>query len=261
MMREGWEICHRVSFSFTEICLLFSHSTTIALAIVLRNVLQRCVSPQTSKTPEIMKVGVLPVALALMASAAEAIQRKPPPNNITPHLVDGWAWKDPFPETKESSFEPSCEAVKHFFALEYTLHDLMEEPPNGLKPWADGLKKLFSKREYPGGWSGYDRHGYDRAIMKMDYADVPLAVRQWIEEQERVDGAGKGLYGVFKKPSNSKDEIEDVVETPDEVDRKEDENKIVIFAPGAIYHVLPLWVAETSDCKGELSRSYVRRPC
>lgn len=198
-----------------------------------------------------MKANILPVAVALMASSVEAIDSKPPPNNVTPHLVDGWAWKDPFPEAKESSFEPSCEAVQHFFGLEYTLHELMEEPPNGLKPWAPGLKKLFSERQYPGGWSGYDRHGYDRSIMKMDYTDVPVPLREWIEEQERTGGEGKGLYGVFKKPTDEDDQIDDIVETLAEVDRKADEDKVVIFAPGAIYHVLPLWVAETSDCKGK----------
>ena len=210
-----------------------------------------CFSLPTLEHLPIMKFSVVPATLALVGSSAAAIQSKPPPNNITPHLVDGWVWSDPFPAAKASAFEPSCEAVKHFFALEYTLHELMEEPPNGLKPWAGGLKKLFKQREYPGGWSGYDRHGYERAIMKMDYTDVPLALREWIEEQERTDGEGKGLYGVFKKPSDETEEIESVLEKPAELDRKQDEDKVVIFAPGAIYHVLPLWVAETSDCKGK----------
>lgn len=206
-----------------------------------------------------MKLSVLPVALALVASSSAAIERRPPPNNITPHLVDGWLWKDPFPAAQEAGLQPTCEVTKHFWALEYTLHDLVEKPPYGLKPWAGALKKFFSQREYPGSWSGYDKHGYDRALLKMDYTDVPLAVRKWIEEQDRTGGEGKGLFGVFTKPEEGNDKVGDVVETPEgEVDRSEDENKVVIFAPGGIYHTLPLWVAESSECPGELPRTY---PC
>jgi hypothetical protein len=41
-------------------------------------------------------------------------------------------------------------------------------------------------------------------------------------------------------------------ETPvDEEWRARDPNRVVIFAPGAVYEVLPLFVAEGSGCEGE----------
>ncbi|KAG9251743.1 uncharacterized protein F5Z01DRAFT_265041 [Emericellopsis atlantica] len=200
-----------------------------------------------------MKFTALSLAIALAASGAHAeIYKKPPPNNITPHLVANFPWKDPFPIKESDAVEPSCEVAKHFFAREYTLHELMEEPPRGLKPWADGLKKLFSSREYPGGWSGYDRHGYDRSILKMDYADIPLALREWIEEQERTEGEWKGLFGVFRDSKGGEDTVDDVVDVKENIDRSQDKDRVVMFAPAAVYHVLPLWVAEESDCKDQL---------
>lgn len=201
-----------------------------------------------------MKLTALPLAVALLGSTtlAQEIHKKPPKNNITPHIVDGFLWKDPFPTIKLSkSVEPSCEAVKHFYAQEYTLHDLEEEEPRGLKQWAPGLKKLFKKREYPGGWSGYDRHGYDRSILKMVYSDVPDAVKGWIEKQEKDSGEWQGLFGVFKKPADKKELVDDVVTAEEMSDRATDEEQVVMFAPAAIYHTLPLWVAEGSDCKGK----------
>lgn len=197
-----------------------------------------------------MKISDLSLVAALLAYQAEAIISKPPPNNITPHIVEGFVWADPFPQSAQS-YEPTCEAAKHFWGLEYTLHDLTNDPPKGLKPWAEGLKGFFKQRQYPGGWSGYDRHGYDRTIMKMEYTDVPVEVRQWIENEARTDGPGKGLFGVFRKPTDAEEAIEEAIKFDAEVDRADDTNKVLIFAPGAIYHILPLWVAGESSCKGE----------
>jgi len=191
---------------------------------------------------------------ALMASSTNAILGAKPPKPVKPHIVDGFAWKDPFALQAMSAFEPACEATSKFNHLEYTLHDLMGDPPLGLKPWSDGLKKLFSEREYPGGWSGWDKHGYDRTILRMDYVDIPLELRKWIEEQERTGGSGKGLFGVFVKPASVNDTITEVAPVPAEgsTDRSADGDKVAIFAPGAIYHVLPLWAAEDSKCKDDL---------
>lgn len=194
----------------------------------------------------------LPLVAALMASSIEAKGAGYEPPNVKPHVVDGFVWKDPFAQEAMSAFEPACEVTKKFDHREFTLHNLMEKPPMGLKPWAEGLKTLFSAREYPGSWAGYDRHGYERAILKMEYADIPLAARQWIEDQERSNGVGKGLFGIFEKPQNENDTISAVVEIPevDSVDRSLDSNRVAIFAPGALYYALPLWAAEDSNCKG-----------
>jgi hypothetical protein len=208
----------------------------------------------TARTSVTMKFTTLSVAAAvLLAGSTEAVFSKPP-KPVKPNLVDGFVWRDPFKSAAIESFDSPCEATRKFSTFEYTLHDLMAEEPKGLKAWSKGLKKIFSEREYPGGWSGYDRHGYDRAILRMAYTDVPLAVREWIEEQERTGGEGKGLYAVFPLPKDAEEEIENVVGVPqaDQVDRSEDKLKTVIFAPGALYHILPLWVAEGSNCQGTL---------
>lgn len=201
-----------------------------------------------------MQLSSLPFAIVLLATnaVAQGVHKKPPPNNITPHIVPGFLWRDPFPTLNDAMhIEPSCTVQKHFWAQEYTLHDLEEPEPLGLKQWAPGLKNLFKQREYPGGWSGYDRHGYDRSLLKMGMDEVPTAVKDWIEKQEREGGEWKGLFGVFKKPADKKELIEDVVDLEDIANREKDGEQVVIFAPAAIYHTLPLWAAEESECKGE----------
>lgn len=196
----------------------------------------------------------LPLVAALMASSVVAFGNAPPPK-VDPHIVDGFAWKNPFEGEAIAAFEPACEATKKFDMLEFTLLNLLEKPPKGLRPWSKGLKTLFSAREYPGSWAGYDRHGNDRAILKMEYADIPLAARRWIENEERSGGAGKGLFGIFEKPQNENDTITETVPIPedaDSVDRSLDTKRVAIFAPGALYYALPLWAAEDSNCKDDL---------
>ncbi|KAI8669028.1 hypothetical protein NCS57_00716200 [Fusarium keratoplasticum] len=191
------------------------------------------------------------LASALLAGATQAFQmRQPPPVD----LVQGFDWKNPFALEAMSAFQPACEVETSFSALEYTLHELMDPPPNGLKPWAKGLKEVFDGKEYPGGWSGLDYHLHGRSLLLMDYDKLPLTVREWIEEQERSDGKGKALFAILEKPKTEEDELEHVVEFPaaDRIDRSGDEQKVAIFAPGALYGVLPLWAAEASKCKGQL---------
>lgn len=200
-----------------------------------------------------MKLTSAYLAVPLLASTTHAIFGGKAPAKPQPNLVDGFVWADPFETDAISSFDVTCETEKRFEALEYTLHDLMEPPPKGLFTWASGLKTFFAGREYPGGWSGYDRHLHDRAILRMDYDKVPLELRKWIEEEDRTGGKGKGLFAVFEKPKLEGDTFDAVVKFPaaSEVDRAQDQEKVAIFAPGAIYHVLPLWAAEESRCKGE----------
>lgn len=200
-----------------------------------------------------MKFTTAQIAVPLLASTAQAMFGNKEPPKPTPNLVDGFAWKDPFASAEIASFESTCEASHVFQALEYTLHDLMKKPPEGLWTWATGLKKFFADRQYPGGWSGYDRHLHDRGILLMDYDQVPLDLRLWIEEEDRNGGNGKGLFAVFDKPKVEGDTFDSVVKFPEvnEVDRSTDAEKVVLFAPGAIYHVLPLWVADGSQCRGK----------
>jgi hypothetical protein len=200
-----------------------------------------------------MKVTSASLTVALLASSANALfGGKPPPKPET-ELVKGFNWKDPFKSEAISGFDATCEASATFPALEYSLHNLMQRSPKGLFSWAKGLKTFFSGREYPGAWAGWDRHLHDRSILLMEYKDVPIEVREWIEKQDREDGSGKGLYAVFEKPKDEDEEITETVKFPkaEEVDRSKDEERVAIFAPGAIYPVLPLWAAGSSSCKGK----------
>ena len=173
-------------------------------------------------------------------------------------------WKDPFSAASLADgasgllLKPACRATRSFKAQQFLLDDLKESPPLGLGPYADRLKTFFQGREYPGSWDGLDPHGYDRNVVLMEWDDVPAPVRGWIDEQARQkttqsdkekekemteeekkerkkkeDLSGKGLFAVYRKARAPKD------------------HKVIIFAPGAIYETLPLWVAEDSDCQSK----------
>lgn len=197
-----------------------------------------------------MKLTLMSLLALLLASPSLAFNFK---KQVPPDFVQNFDWKDPFGSASAASLEPACEATLTLAALEYTLHNLMDPHPDGLKPWAPGLKKVFSGREYPGGWAGLDRHLHDRSLLLVDYDKMPLPVREWIEEQERSGGKDKALFTVFEKPKQDGAEVKSVVEFPaeDQIDRSKDGEKVAIFAPGALYPVLPLWVAAGSECEGE----------
>ncbi|KAF9882498.1 hypothetical protein CkaCkLH20_00534 [Colletotrichum karsti] len=205
-----------------------------------------------------MKSQSLTLAASLLAGGAFAFQLgggPPPPPETT--MAENFPWRNPFTSNLTDSYTHTCEASKTFAATQYTLHDLFEKQPLGLFPWGDGLKLFFSGREYPGSWAGLDRHLHDRNLLMMAYADLPLRVREWIEDQERTeDSQGQGLFAVFDKPATEEEKIKErvaVPEDPKELDRELDEKRVAIFAPGALYHILPLFVADGSDCQETLA--------
>lgn len=92
-----------------------------------------------------------------------------------------------------------------------------------LKTWAPELKVFYNKQHYPGSWNGVDKHGNDRELLKMNYEELPFAVREWIK----------------KHPKQRHFSVQ---------------GDVVFFAPGAIYPILPLFVDESeegSDCDSE----------
>ncbi|KAK1998394.1 hypothetical protein LX36DRAFT_529425, partial [Colletotrichum falcatum] len=189
------------------------------------------------------------------AAAAAAAAAAPPKAKTT--MADNFPWRDPFTAAAAAAYEAACEATATFPAAQYTLHDLSDGPPTGLSQYAGGLRALFSGREYPGGWAGLDRHMHDRNLLVMEYADVPPRARAWIEAQERAGGEGRGLFALFDKPASAAGggapAARPVVVPPEgegDVDRALDGGRVAIFAPGALYHVLPLFVADGSDCQG-----------
>lgn len=168
------------------------------------------------------------------------------PPKVDPTKLENFTWSDPFSSPRLADFDVACTSQHTFTASEYQLHDLQLEEPKGLGPYGDALKALFGGRPYPGGWEGMDAHGYERNLLKMEYADVPVRVREWIEEQEETDGPGKGLFGVYDKPGQG----ERVTGAAKLTNVDSARSLVVIFAPGAMYETLPLWVAEGSDCEG-----------
>lgn len=209
-----------------------------------------------------MKSDSLVLVAAAFASraAAQLGGGGPPlrPAQVPPEMLslDDFPWVNPFKHAEIGKFTPACESTKTFQAAEFLLDDLQDEPPKGVGPYFTVLKDVFSGRQYPGIWDGYDPHGYDRSILQMEYADVPLRVREWIEEEERSDGKGKGLYVVFDKPAEGKEaEAVAIPPNPEDTDKLKraaaDAKRVVLFAPGAMYSLLPLWAAEESSCEGK----------
>ncbi|KAL2262008.1 hypothetical protein VTK26DRAFT_2777 [Humicola hyalothermophila] len=263
-------------------------------------------------TPSLLLSALLATSTTVSA-IGPASPHSPPRLKGAPAPVPGWKWKpNPFDSpllarhgddgsddggAADAKFTPTCSATAVFKARQYTLDDLSEAPPRGLLPYRDALKSVFSAREYPGSWDGIDPHGYDRTLLTMRYSDVPLRVREWIEEQERTgdDGdegkkkkkeekkeaeeeeeersgeekkeaeedtkakeqaPGKGLYAVYKVPLAGT-RVLHTVKVPKETPvsdewRARDEDRLVLFAPGALYEILPLWVAEGSKCEETL---------
>jgi hypothetical protein len=221
---------------------------------------------------------VSPLHLLALAPAALAIgpQRPPPPPEVT--LAKNFAWSDPW--SANSSFlleglEAACTAEREFTggAKLFLLHDLFESYPLGLAPWADALKLFFKGREYPGEFDGWDHHLHDRELVLMPYLEIPRRVREWIAEQDKTDGPGKGLFAVYdlpddaeatKDPKVKKTKVKGpAAEIPEELElhrRRIEEHRIAIFAPGALYSILPLWVAEGSDCEGQFRCNRKARP-
>ncbi|KAJ0119035.1 hypothetical protein J7T55_013270 [Diaporthe amygdali] len=177
------------------------------------------------------------------------------PPAIEPSKLENFTWADPFSSPKLANFEAACESKRTFTASEYQLHDLQIPEPKGLQPYSEALKEFFGGRPYPGGWDGIDAHRYERNLLKMEYADVPVKVREWIEEEERSEGPGKGLFAVYQKPAEGETVKKTAKVPPANADhlRPLDQKRAVIFAPGAVYETLPLWVAEGSKCEETLT--------
>lgn len=171
-----------------------------------------------------------------------------------PAPMPNWKWPNPFQSSRAAKYEATCQVQRSFKAEEFKLDDLAQNPPLGLLPWRDALKDVFAEREYPGGWDGIDNHGYDRNILKMDYETVPLKVREWIEEQERKELPGQGLFALFARPAPGTRVFKQVPvpKEPTPEFREKDDRRVLIFAPGAIYENLPLWLGEDSGCDGML---------
>ena len=202
-----------------------------------------------------MKTVAIAAAAAMAGTASATLGFGRPPNPLDKaqsSLVEDFIWRDPFTETTEELYTSSCEVTKSFAAEQYTLHQLWDKQPAGLWSWGQALKEFWFDKEYPGSWSGLDRHGWDRNVLLMHYDQVPSLVQQWIEEQARTEGEFHHLFAIFDKPKDKHTRVEERVEVPKDgpLDRSLDEKRVILFAPAAYNYILPLFVAEDSGCKG-----------
>ncbi|CAI4213445.1 unnamed protein product [Parascedosporium putredinis] len=126
---------------------------------------------------------------------------------------------------------------------------------HGLGSWSDAIFYFFGGRPYPGTWDGVDDKGESREIMRMEYTDVPATVKKWIEEQKKIEdpeAPSKHLFAVYEKPQKEGDKITGTAKPRPDGTEAADEEKVLMFAAGALYEILPLWVADGSDCQDEL---------
>lgn len=201
----------------------------------------------------------LTATLPFTSGKDQAVPVEPPqdgPNVAVQQVVDTFKWQNPFTagSTHPGGLEARCEATATFRASQHALRDLQLEPPTGLAPWAEALKLFFGGRPFPGSWEGIDKHQGNRDVIMMEYGDVPAAVKDWVEgAQGDGEGDGRFLFGVYDKPRAAGDRVgrpASARTTPAADDQGD--GKVMFFAAGAIYDVLPLWVARGSGCEGEM---------
>ncbi len=188
--------------------------------------------------------------LALLVSMASTGSASDMPPVVVSSVSENFNWTNPFVGSDSQTpkgYKATCEATATFRARQIQLHDLQKEPPQGLAPWADNLKYFFGGRPFPGSWDGVDATGLSRDVILMECADVPRAVKDWILEQKKdEDNDNRYLFAVYGKPYQRGDKFK----MQANLDEGKDEHKVILFAAGAIYNILPLWVADGSECEG-----------
>lgn len=152
-----------------------------------------------------------------------------------------------------------CKVDATFKATQHHLGDLQAPAP-----WSRAVETFLGWHPYPGSWEGIDAGGDRRDIIIMEYTEVPTAVRDWIDAQHRDKASNKSkwyLFGVFEKPKKDFGKASGIAMAPatsvavgDDAPVIPDQDKVLIFAPAALYEILPLWVAKNSGCEGELAR-------
>lgn len=165
--------------------------------------------------------------------------------------VDNFAWKNPMPaDGGNLNGYTSCISKAQFNATQYKFSDLNKDPPEGLAPWAPVINKLFTSRFYPGGWEGVNYKGDARDLVVIEWRDVPVAARGWVEAQLKDEAMRlKRFLAVVGKVGNGGAAIAESVEG------LSDSEKLLIIAPGELYEFLPLWVSQNSECESKSKSS------
>jgi hypothetical protein len=171
---------------------------------------------------------------ALLAATAYANEDASPPSSSPSAAADeptpvGALWTAQWDNTALKPYTQHCHNKNTYNAKIYKLNELYPD----LKEQAPQLKVFYNKQLYAGSWGGIDVHGTGRELIKMDMADVPYKVREWLKRE------------LLQRHYSVQDDV-------------------VFFAPGAIYPILPLWVddAEEAECEGVFDglESYSNEP-
>ncbi|OAA56237.1 hypothetical protein SPI_07848 [Niveomyces insectorum RCEF 264] len=195
-------------------------------------------------------------------------------------IVPHWNWHRPFPDNGDPpmGFETKCNVHKKFHAKNYKLGDLRRGEEHELYPFSDAIEKDIAGRQYPGSWDGVDHGGLQRDILMMNWRDLPVHVRQWIETNEMrkpdtadVPAASGGTnrrpwrFMVFQKKPRKvavtatetaplrAEPTEGVSPSEWALPKVADRDKVVFFAPGQLYPILPLWNAKGGKCEDSFS--------
>ncbi|KAJ4363447.1 hypothetical protein N0V83_009740 [Neocucurbitaria cava] len=171
-------------------------------------------------------LNVLPTAfLAATAYAAEDTSTPSSSSSssaATPAVEEptpiGALWTANWTTSTLSPYTQHCHNTNTYHAKIYKLNELYPD----LKDQAPQLKVFYNKQYYAGSWGGIDVHGTGRELIKMEMAELPYKVREWLK----------------REPKQRHFSVQD---------------DAVFFAPGAIYPILPLWVDDAEEgleCEG-----------
>jgi len=185
-------------------------------------------------------------------------------------VVESFKWTRPFPDdhTSPMGFESRCNVLHQFHAKQFKYREF--HGPE-LQRWGDLLTDFYTRKPYPGHWDGVNEGGDNRDLMMMEWKDVPKAVQHWIEEQMLTGKADDNRWSwliAAKHPAKGEDKVTQTVGpsaeptmSPGEnldghkremVPKLKDKEKVLFFVAGAMYDILPLWVAKYSKCESTL---------
>lgn len=195
-----------------------------------------------------MKANSLIASLLHHAAAASAFNW-----DVLSHpIVKGFDWVRPFPDDglPPGGFDVPCQAIATFKAHQHKLSDLKKAE----SPWAGVVESMINGHMYAGSWDGVDHKHDKREVIMMEYTDVPQPVLDWIDAQQHDSENGKPwLFSVYEKPRPDTGDGPRGGEpkwAPAKGGDVRDEDKVLVFPAGAIYEILPLWVAKGSTCEG-----------
>ncbi|CAN9432512.1 unnamed protein product [Alternaria alternata] len=122
------------------------------------------------------------VATVYAAEDASSSSSTPPaaasPAADEPNPV-GALWTAQWDSNTLKPYTQHCRNKNTYNAKIYKLNELYPD----LKEQAPQLKVFYNKQLYAGSWAGIDVHGTGRELIKMNMADMPYKVREWLKRE------------------------------------------------------------------------------